>query len=143
MSTGTDLGSFEGRTVTRTTIAVKNAGDGLSQALKIEPQLLHQGDTVYVVLECVVGPIKFDPYADDVCSRVQELRAGAATIIDADVVRSAIEDQKERIRVAEDAEKGVRELPTDEALAREHRAGLHEHDEPSDHPECKLCNPED
>lgn len=142
MSDTVDLGEFEGRKVTKTTIAVRNAGDGLSKAMKVDPQLLHQGDRVYVVLECDVDKVTFDPYDDGVCARIQNLNAGTATIIDGAVVRDALDQQRDRIKLHEDAQKGVHELPTSEALAREHTAGLHDGDDPDVHPACPSCNPD-
>lgn len=38
-----DLGNFSGRSVIKTAVAITNAGDGLSQAMKIEPELLELG----------------------------------------------------------------------------------------------------
>lgn len=124
-TTAEDLGEFEGRIVTKTTIKIRKAGDGLSTALKTEPKLLHQGDTVHVVLECVVGPITMDPYDDGVCARVQDLLTNVATLIDTDVVRDAIEQQREKNTVAVELEKGVHRLPTPEALHGEHIMGDH------------------
>lgn len=127
---------FEGRKIVKTTIAVTNAGDGLSNAMKIDPQSLHQGDTVYVVLECEVGKITFDPFADDFVARVQTLKAGVATIIDKDSVAESIEQQRTRIREAEDAAAGRQDFLK---LAEDHDNGLH--DSPS--PGCPKCAPVD
>lgn len=126
---------FEGRRIVKTTIAVTNAGDGLSNAMKIDPQSLHQGDTVYVVLECEVGKIGFDPFADEVCARVQTLKAGVATIIDRDSVSEAIEAQRTKIREAEDAAAGRQDFLK---LAEDHDNGLH--DSPA--PGCPKCAPQ-
>lgn len=142
MPDAVDLGEFEGRKVTKTTIAVRNAGDGLSKAMKVDPILLHQGDRVYVVLECDVDKVTFDPYDDGVCSRIQNLNAGVATIIDGAVVRDALDQQRDRIKLHDDAQRGVHELPTEEALRREHKANLHDGDDPSEHPGCPECNPD-
>jgi hypothetical protein len=94
-----DLGTFEGRKVTKTTISVRNAGDGLSQAMAVDPQLLHQSDTVYVVIECKVGPVSFDPIKDSEteCERKHVLKAGAATTIDAALVKDVIAAQTAKI----------------------------------------------
>jgi hypothetical protein len=131
------LGDFEGRLITKTTIAVTNAGDGLSQALKTDPILLHQGDTQYVVLECTVGKVTFDPYDDGVCARVQQLKAGVATIIDGDVVKAAIDEQREKNKRLADSEKGQATAFDFLELVEQHEAG--EHVEPADG--CPQCRP--
>lgn len=135
--TTTDLGMFEGRSVTKTTIAVRNAGDGLSAAMKVNPEALHQGDTVYVVLECKVGPVSFDPIKDSEteCERKHVLRAGAATLIDSEYVKDAIAKQTDAIIAARDEEAGRQQLaPVDRA--QEHRDGQHKRARK----DCDLCN---
>ncbi len=129
------LGSFEGRTVTKTTIKVTNAGDGLSSAMKIEPQVLHQGDTVYIVLECVAGKVTFDPYDDNVCARVQTLKAGVATLVDKEAVGAAIDAQREKNQRAEDEARGQSTTTDFLELAEAHDKGLHDTPEPG----CPKC----
>lgn len=143
MTTTNDLGTFEDRSVTKTTIAVRNAGDGLSQAMKVNPQKLHQGDTVYVVLECKVGPVSFDPIKDSEteCERRHILRAGAATLIDDQLVKEAIAKQTEAIIAARDEEAGRSQLP-EKDLAQEHRDGLHANPIGKAQKDCELCNAE-
>jgi len=135
-----DLGVFEDRTITKTTIAMRNAGDGLSQAMAIDPQLLHQGDTVYVVMECKVGPVSFDPIKDSEteCVRKHVLRAGAATIVDAHLVKAAVEAQTAKIVEAREKEKGIQQLPTDKKLKADHGEGLHD---TSPYIGCPVCFP--
>lgn len=121
-----DLGTFEGRDVLNSSIAIRKAGDGLSQALKLDPVVLHQGQKVYVVLECVVGPIAFKPIDDTDCvARVQDLIAGVATIMDDVVVSEAIDRQRERLDRAADLAKGQGRLPTDEEHHAAHTNGEH------------------
>lgn len=103
----TDLGTFDDRDVASTSIAITRAGDGLSASLAIEPQVLHVGDNVVVVLDCVVSKIGFVPIKDsDDLDRVQTLRAGTALIIDRDVVRDALDAQQLKIEAA----KGVQRI---------------------------------
>lgn len=105
------LGKFDGKDVIRTSISVTNAGDGLSNAMKVEPQLLHLGDKVYVVLECDVANVKFVPLSDDdsLLNRVHTLRAGAATMIDGSIVAAHLEAQAETIRKAKQQAEGYTE----------------------------------
>lgn len=122
----TDLGDFEGMPVTGTTIKVTNAGDGLSQAMKVDPEIMHQGETRYVVLECEVAKVTFEPRnkerLDGDQVRVHVLKAGTATLIDADAVSKAIEAQRERILLMMEEEQGVQRLT---AMQDAHDAGKH------------------
>ena len=111
-----ELGEFEHRPIARTNIKVTNAGDGLSQALKVDPQILHHGDTVHVVLECLVAKVTLEPLDDegDELVRVHVLKAGSAAIVDEALVADAIADQQERIRKARQEEEGIQEPFDDE-----------------------------
>lgn len=106
-----DLTPFDGREVARTSIAITRAGDGLSEAMKVEPREFHHGDTVYVVLECTVTKVQFVPFdkADPAgpLSRVHTLAAGVATIVDEELVKAHIAEQADRNLRAREAEAGI------------------------------------
>lgn len=120
------LTPFDGHDVIRTTVAVTNAGDGLSEAMKIDPTELHHGDRVYLVLECEVAKVRFDPVGDtDALSRVHILRAGTAAMVDKELVESVLAEQRIKIDRARDAAKGQSRLPTDEELLEAHTNGEH------------------
>lgn len=125
-TTKSELGKFEGDEILNVGIRIRNAGDGLSKAMKIEPKVLHRGDTCLVVLECTVGPITFEPVKDtEGVARVQVLTAGTATFVDDDVVRKAITDQADRNERAKEEEAGVQRLPTSDELSKQHFSGKH------------------
>lgn len=120
--------TYEGRDVVDTTIQVTNAGDGLSQALQVEPHVMHHGETIYLVLECEVAKVSYPPVKDtDLLSRLHTLKAGRATIVDKDLVLDAINDQHVRIVAARDAQSGQGTLGLDAASAHrgEHMLGNH------------------
>ncbi len=100
----TELGEFEGSEVTGTTIAIRNAGDGLSAAMKVDPQILHLNDTVFVVMECRVADVAFPPVkdAETKVTRKHVLRAGNATIVDGKLVRAALNETAAKIEKARD-----------------------------------------
>ena len=110
---------FDDREVSRTAIKVTNAGDGLSAALQVDPQAFHLGEKVYVVLETVVSKVEHAPAVDGDTEgplvRSHVLRAGAATIVDEDLVAEQIRVQTVRIKAAEEAAKekqhGIKVLP--------------------------------
>lgn len=106
------LHSFDGHPVLRSTIAVTNAGDGLSNALKIDPCEFAHGQKVYVVLECEVSKIAFVPIPDtDALSRVHTFRAEGATIVDADAVKRQLDEQADRILKAREEAEGLERIP--------------------------------
>lgn len=140
------LQPYRGRDVLRTTIAVRNAGDGLSEAMGIDPQELAIGSKVVLVLECEVKGHDYEPIPNTQALMLKQvLRAGTATIIDADVVQDALVAQREKIDKARaeasgqprlidtsgavTSEANVRdnpdEEPEDEVLLRHHAAGQH------------------
>lgn len=106
------LGKFEGKDVLSTTVKIAKAGDGLSKALAIDPQPLHSGDVVYVVLKGVVGGITFEPIKDtNGFARKQTVNAETVTLVDADLVSAVLERQEARFEEAA----GVQRLPFDGA----------------------------
>lgn len=107
---------FDGRNVIGTTIAITNAGDGLSKAMETEPQIFHHQETVYVVIECEVAKVSHvlaDPGDEQNrdLRRLHVLRAGTATIVDAEQVIEVIAAQAEKNKLAEDAKKGIQRIP--------------------------------
>lgn len=107
----TDLGTFDGLDVITSSVAITNAGDGLSQAMSIDHRQLHHGETVYVVLECEVVDIQFPKIKDtDSLNRKHKLRAGTATIVDKASVIKVIEEQRVKIEKAQ----GIERLALDE-----------------------------
>jgi hypothetical protein len=120
------LGEHDGKAVLSTGIKVTNAGDGLSKALAIEPVQLHHGQKVVIVMETEVDQIAYKPVKDtDGVQRLHTLKAGTATIIDAAIVREALEAQAAKNATAAELARGERKLPTADALKAEHDIGDH------------------
>lgn len=116
----TILHKFEGREVIGTKVAIANAGDGLSEALAIDPEELSHGTTVYVVLECVVDSVTFKRVKDtEALTRVQRLKAGTATLVDKAMVGEVLEAQRVKIEHA----KGVERLDFTEGDEGEPKEG--------------------
>jgi len=109
------LNDIEGLPVVQSTIAITNAGDGLSQAMKVEPTAFHTGDTHYVVLECEVAKFAFVPVDSDnpkgPQKRVHTFRAGVATIVDASIVEQLVKDQAAKNLSVAEGEAGIARLP--------------------------------
>ncbi len=101
------LGTYEGRDVVRTAIAIRNAGDGLSEALGIAPQTFGIGDRVFVLLECEVKGVDYEPVKNkDVLTRKHILKAGAATMVDEAEAKPKIDYQRDLIQQAKDSVAG-------------------------------------
>lgn len=139
------LTPYKGSDVLRTTIAVRNAGDGLSEAMGIDPQELPIGSKVVLVLECEVKAHDYERIPNTKALVLKQvLKAGTATIIDAEVVQQALATQREKIDQAKAEASGQPRLvdttgqlnpaaaagnpdeePEDEVLLRHHAAGQH------------------
>lgn len=137
------LEAYKGHDVLRTAIKITNAGDGLSQGMAIDPQELELGETVYVVLQCVVDSHEYDPIKDtDALELTQVLKAGDAVLVDADLVKDLVRDQAERIQLAKEKAAGVLRMEFPEGsgpqdggdgeeedetavLVRQHNVGAH------------------
>lgn len=144
LANGEGLPDYAGRKVVRTTVSIRNAGDGLSEGLGIDPQVLPLGEEVYVVLKCTVHAHDHDRILDkgtDTGLLVldQVLKASAGTLIDADLVREAIAEQEEKIKVAREKAKGISRLPGDDPIEQEHVRGEHA---PERRDDCFLCQEE-
>lgn len=89
---------FENREVIATKVAITGAGDGLSKAMAVEPEELSLGRTVYVVLECTVAKITHQEATEaDGLVRIQNLRAGTATIVEKTLVSEVLDAQRAKI----------------------------------------------
>lgn len=113
------LNSFEGADVLQAQIKITRAGDGLSEALQVEPIEHHVGDIVHVVLRCRVGGVTLEPVKPgkdsaelNILKRVHKFVTEAGTIVDADLVTGVLDEQKRKI----DAARGVHALPFDAGL---------------------------
>jgi hypothetical protein len=80
------LEDFGGVPVTSMSIAVRNAGDGLSDSLSITPNPHNTGDEFYLVLHVVCGPIDHEP-VDDAGKKVK-----GADLVDGFAAYRRIED---------------------------------------------------
>ena len=110
------LGVFDGKSVLATSIKITNAGDGLSKAMAVDPQLMSLHQKIYVVLECEVSRVQFQDIKDvDGVVRIHTLKAGTATVVDQDMVQDVLDAQIARLEEAA----GISKLPFDGADADE------------------------
>lgn len=110
-----DLEPFEGRDVIGAKIKVTNAGDGLSQALAMDPVAYHHGAKVYVVLECLVSKVEHAEVKDTgALVRQHTFKAEGAVIVDAELVAGLVDQSKELIRKRKEEAQGIQTLPLDD-----------------------------
>jgi hypothetical protein len=111
----TDLGTFDGKPVLQCGTKLRNAGDGLSKAMKIAPMIIQQGDEVYLLTKGVCTEVEFVPIDKDdpkgPQKRVHVIRAGTQMLVDDDVAGAQIEAQETRIREAIEKAQGIEPMP--------------------------------
>lgn len=83
-ATRTTLPEFEGADVAKAAVKITNAGDGLSEALKVDPIALHMDDVVYYVLRGTVTQINHKADSEGELTRVHTVKADQISPIDAD-----------------------------------------------------------
>jgi len=113
------LPAFENQLVVGAGIEIPGAAGGLRDAMEIEPRVLHQGDRIYVLLECEVAKTRHDPIDkktfDGPLRRVSVLHTRAGTIMDPEVAKPAVDAQKDRIQKAKEEALGVQRIPGTDA----------------------------
>lgn len=114
-ATDTILPLFEDETVTNARVKITNAGDGLSDALKISPEALHIGDDAYYLIRGEVTQVAHVT-KDDVLTRVHTVKASAATKVDGKVA------EKMLAAAADELEKAKAEAAGQLALDEENAA---------------------
>lgn len=132
------LGSFEGLPVLGVGIEIPNAAGGLRDPLKVDPLILHGGDTAFATFELDTRKIRFDPVYDDDTdelrgwTRVHVLAVANATFIDEELVRDQLDEMAERVAERKEAEqlakekaKGVQRIGGADQLAADHADGQH------------------
>lgn len=136
------LGEYQGRPIVGFGIIVRNAGDGLSQAMAVEPMDIQVGDEVYLLVEakCVdVHHPAEDPKYPEIggVRKIPVLRAGTATFIDGEQAAGAIERQREANREYADRQSG--QVTISAAILRaEHDDGQHKKRREG----CEQCDEE-
>lgn len=120
-----ELGEYRGRDIIRTSIIIRNTGDGLSESMAIAPTVLEEGDEVYVLMKCEVIDHHHPLIKGTDCIELKQvLKAGTATIVDADYAEEKIAAQEARIQRAKDEAKGQGSLDTG-LLEKKHDDGDH------------------
>lgn len=136
------LGTEQGYPVTKLSIAFRNAGDGLSESLAIDPVPTNTGDVNYWLVKTVTGPLDHNPLngkgkrvkADDLVDAGFDSYERVEDQMVLRVLRMAPEDAETRIDALEEristmvadrerAERAARgEVDLDQAVAEKEAA---------------------
>jgi hypothetical protein len=82
-----DLGKFEGKRVIGAAMTITNTGDGLSDAMELDPMKLHHGDEVVMVVRGTVVDVRH-PAAKEGKGVVRKhvVKASEAIVVQGDLV---------------------------------------------------------
>jgi len=116
MAEGSDskvLGDYHGTPILKTTIAVTNAGDGLSKSMKVDPSVLEVDTEVMVLIRCTVSKHQYALIDEDTPAfeLKQSLRAETATIVTGQTFERKLKAEADRIAKAEREAQGEHRLP--------------------------------
>jgi hypothetical protein len=130
----TALHEFEGSEVHRATVAIRKAGDGLSDGLAIDPDEIKQGEVRYYVLRTPCGAVNFKTDDKKITTREHVMNATGISPVDADVAEDFLSRYHEEVQrrlteidgqlrldsesEAEQAEADDANLPPDEVAAK-------------------------
>ena len=96
-----ELGNFEGRPIIATRMTVTNTGEGLTDAMTIDPMVLHHGDEVFLLMKGVVSDIRMpEVKGTEAVARHHVIRAVEATIVDEVLAEPVLAVQRQRLRDA-------------------------------------------
>lgn len=114
--TRVDLGEYEGRPITMSSVVIPSAGGGLYDALALDPVLLHSGDEVTIALRCKVEDInhaliKYKGEDTGNYNRVAKLVVAKGLIIDGATVASAFAALNRRLELVAEENGAGRRIP--------------------------------
>lgn len=125
-----DFGTYDKRPVRQSSLKITGTGDGLSDALAIEPQDWHPKDTAFIVLEIEMGDVNYKYVEKGDCwNRVQGSKAIRGAFISSELAVPLLDDVKVAFEEQRQAEGGDVELDLDGEVGPgrmiEHERGLH------------------
>lgn len=109
------LDDFEGMTVASAVVKVTKAGDGLSEAMRLDPEAIPHGEEIYLVLKGVVAKVGYEPIpgADTLLRRVHTVVAKEVARVPAQAVIDLLAAEAERVLLLKEKEAGVQRLAGD------------------------------
>ena len=107
-----NLPAFEGVDVHKAKLRITGAGDGLSEALALQPKAYHAGETMCLVLRAKVSQINHVAEKDsNALIRVHTAVVESITEVEEAAIRDYLDGAAENLRLARDKAKGQEQLP--------------------------------
>jgi hypothetical protein len=113
---------FERNQVHRATVRIVKAGDGLSEALTIDPVALQLDEEVFYVLRGKVSQINHARSRDGIVTRVHTVDAAAITECDGELAGKLLQAAAEEITRRKDEAAGQLRLDEERAAAEREQA---------------------
>lgn len=109
------LPKFERRPVVRASVKITNAGDGLSEAMRLAPEALQLGDEVWFVIKGEVVRVAHEsaPKDDHNLVRVHTVKASDVALVAKDAVQDVLHAEQDRIARLREEEEGIQRLTED------------------------------
>lgn len=106
----------------------------------MKPQDFHAGIPIYVLMEVMPGPVRFDPMDDgEAWDQVQITKVERGTIIDEATAKPYLDEVAVALEDLRVQETGQERLPLDDdPMIAEHEVGMHKRKRK----ECRMCNPQ-
>lgn len=108
--------SFEGKPVVSAAVRVTNAGDGLSEAMRLDPQDLQHGEEIWLVVKGTVSKVAYEPIPKSegtILQRVHTIKAVECVMVAPDEVEELLRREKDRVLKLKEEAQGVERLPLD------------------------------
>lgn len=130
---------FERQEVDRCSVRITRAGDGLSEALKIEPKALLLGQEVFYVVRGRVTQVNHRMQGEDeTVTRMHTIEVQQITEVPRNSVARMLDEAEEALQRARDEASGQTNLVTGSAKPVEED----ERDDPDDDPEAPVATSE-
>lgn len=104
------LPAFEELAVHKSTLRITKAGDGLSEALDLEPQALHLGDEVCFVIRGKVNQVNHREGQDNAIVRQHTVAVEAIAPVDPSTADQVIAEENDRLAKLRDERNGQQRI---------------------------------
>jgi hypothetical protein len=104
------LPEFEGHDVAMAAVRITNAGDGLSEALSVQPKALDIGEEVFYVLRGTCSQVNHKSDKNDLLTRLHTIKASEITEIPSDAAQQMLAAAAEELQRVKDEIEGQMRL---------------------------------
>lgn len=114
MTKKSTIKKYDGKDVTRQAMSLRKTGDGLSQALAIDPLSVHIGDEITLVVRGEVASVQYkqDQKGTSDLTEVIIVNGGTITVADdIEVIDALLAAQAEKNTLAKEKAEGIQRIP--------------------------------